>query len=112
MGVLALALLKESLDAFVDRDPARARQVIPRDKELDAMNKQLQSDLMEYMAVHAEAIARCLSLRVVARSLERIGDHAKNVAEMVVYLCEGRDIRHGFNEGAPPGRMAVAADGN
>lgn len=110
MGALALDLLKESLDAFVERDPGRARAVIPRDKELDAMNRQLQAELTSCMASQAEAIDRCLSLRVIAKSLERIGDHAKNVAEMVVYLCEGQDIRHRFRDREFPEGKAVAAE--
>jgi phosphate transport system protein len=59
------------------------------------MNKRLHKDLAAHMGAHPETISRCLNLMVIAKSLERIGDHAKNVAEMVVYLCEGRDIRHG-----------------
>jgi len=90
----ALELLKESLDAFVKRDPNRARAVIPRDEPVDALNKELKRELAAYMAEHPDTINRCLNLMVVAKSLERIADHATNIAEMVVYLYEGRDIRH------------------
>jgi phosphate transport system protein len=58
------------------------------------MHKRLYMALAEYMAEHPEAVMRCLNLMVIAKCLERIGDHAANVAEMVVYMCEGRDIRH------------------
>jgi phosphate transport system protein len=91
---LALALLKDALDAFVRRDAAGARALIPRDREVDALNKSLQTELAASMAQRPSTITRCLSLMVIAKSLERIGDHAANVAEEVVYLCEGEDIRH------------------
>lgn len=94
MAALALQLLKEALDAFVNRDPAKARGVIPRDEAVDNLNKQLHRDLAALMAQEPATINRCLNLMVVSKSLERIADHATNIAEMVVYLCEGRDIRH------------------
>ena len=94
LAALALELLKEALDAFVKRDPERARALVPRDEPVDALNRQLHGDLAAYMAEHPDTINRCLNLMVVAKSLERIADHATNIAEMVVYLYEGRDIRH------------------
>lgn len=94
LASLALQLLKEALDAFVNQEPAKARELIPRDEPVDVLNKQLHQELVAYMTDHPEAIKRCLSLMVVAKCLERIADHATNVAEMVVFLYEGRDIRH------------------
>jgi phosphate transport system protein len=94
MARLALGMLKTALDSFVNRDPAAARALIPRDKEVDALNREIARQLMQYMAEKPEAISRCVSLMIAARSLERVADHAKNVAEEVVYLCEARDIRH------------------
>src|ERR1051325_813214 len=94
MAGIALQMLKEALDAFVTRDPARARAVIPRDKEVDSLNKQLHRELASYMVEKPATISRCLNLMVISKSLERIADHATNVAEEVVYLYEGRDIRH------------------
>lgn len=94
MAGLSLAMLKAALDSFVHRDPAAARAVIPRDKEVNALNKQMNVQLAEHMAQHPDTIKRCLHLLVVSKSLERIADHAKNVAEEVVYLCEALDIRH------------------
>jgi phosphate transport system protein len=94
MANLALSLLKGALDAFVSRDPAAARAVIPRDKEVDAMNREFNAQLAQHMMENPDTIKRCLSLIVVSKSLERIADHAKNVAEEVVYLCEAQDIRH------------------
>ena len=94
MATLALAMLKAALDAFVQRDPAAARALIPRDKEVDALHKEIQRLLTEQMTKDAETIKRCLHLMIAAKSLERIADHATNIAEEVVYLCEAADIRH------------------
>ena len=94
MANLALHLLKSALDAFVNQDPAAARALIPQDKEVDLFNKQVHRQLANQMIADPETITRCLNLMVVAKSLERIADHAKNVAEEVVYLCEAQDIRH------------------
>jgi phosphate transport system protein len=68
--------------------------VIPKDKDVNALNKQISAQVADYMAANPDAIKRCLHLLVVSKSLERIADHAKNVAEEVVYLCEAQDIRH------------------
>lgn len=91
---LALGMLKAALDAFVSRDSAAARAVIPRDKEVDALNKQIHAALVQHMEENPDTIGRCLHWIVAAKSLERIADHATNVAEDVVYLCEAQDIRH------------------
>jgi len=91
---LALRMLKAALDAFVNQDPVAARALIPEDKHVDTLNKRMQCQLADHMVEHPEAIKRCLHLMVVAKSLERIADHAKNIAEEVVFLCEATDIRH------------------
>jgi phosphate transport system protein len=106
LASMALELLKEALDAFVKRDPNKARAVIPDDEPVDALNKQLHRELAGYMAEHPDTINRCLNLMVVAKSLERIADHATNIAEMVVYLYEGRDIRHAKKKVPAPARSA------
>ena len=94
MAALALSMLKSALDAFVHRQPAVARSIIPQDKEVNALNKQISNQIAEYMVANPDTIRRCLNWIVVTKSLERIADHAKNVAEEVVYLCEAQDIRH------------------
>jgi phosphate transport system protein len=94
MATLALKMVKDSLDAFVNRDPVAARTIIPRDKEVDELNKELHQLLTQHMMDNPDAIARCLHWIVATKSLERIADHAKNIAEEVVYLCEAQDIRH------------------
>jgi phosphate transport system protein len=94
MASRALDMLRGALDAFVNHDSAAARAIIPRDKEVDRLNKQINRALMEQMAGDAQTIARCLDLMIASKSLERIADHATNVAEEVVYLCEAQDVRH------------------
>ena len=94
MAGMALDMLKAALDAFVNRDSAAARAIIPRDKEVDALNKQIHETIAQHMVANPDTIGRCLNWMVASKSLERIADHAKNVAEEVVYLCEAQDIRH------------------
>jgi phosphate transport system protein len=102
MAGIALGLLKAALDAFVNRDPDAARSLIPRDKQVDAMNKRINRELTQHMLDNRDAIVRCLHLITISRSLERIADHATNVAEEVVYLCEAQDIRHVKQRATPP----------
>ena len=94
MAAMALEMLSDGLEAFVSRDTARARAVLPRDKDVDALHKQLQRELVAYMMEKPDTITRCLHLMQISKRLERIADHATNIAEEVVYLHEGRDIRH------------------
>ena len=103
MANLAVKLLKSALDAFVNQDPAAARALIPQDKPIDSLNKQIHRQLADQMIADPETITRCLNVMVISKSLERIGDHGKYVAEEVVYLCEARDIRHSGGEGMEPG---------
>lgn len=102
MARLALDMLNESLEAFIRHEPDRALAVIPRDKEVDALNKQLHRELASYMIERPDTISRCLNLMVISKAIERIADHAKNLAEEVVYLYEGRDVRHRLKPGPPP----------
>jgi phosphate transport system protein len=94
MAEMALDMLHGAIDAFVNRDPAKARAIIPRDKEVDALNKQLHRELVSFVIEDPTTITRALNLMVISKSLERIADHATNVAEEVVYVYEARDIRH------------------
>jgi phosphate transport system protein len=94
MAALALAMVKDALDSFVQRDSVAARAIIPRDKEVDALNRHVHQQLAQHMMENPDTIGRCLHWIVAAKSLERIADHAKNIAEEVVYLCEAQDIRH------------------
>jgi phosphate transport system protein len=101
MAGIALGMLKESLDAFVNKETEKARAIVPRDKEVDALNRQLYRELSSYMSENPSTISRCLNLMTVSKSLERVADHATNIAEEVVYLCEARDIRHKASQSAP-----------
>ena len=94
MTRMGAEMMADALNAFVSRNPEKARAVIPRDKEVDLLNKQLHRELASYMVEKPNTITRCLGLMVISKRLERIADHAKNVAEEVVFLYEGRDIRH------------------
>lgn len=94
MANIAIDMLREALGAFVSGDADKARKVIPRDKEVDEVNRQLQRELTSFMIEKPTTISRCLNLMTISKSLERIADHAKNVAEEVVFLLEAKDIRH------------------
>ena len=94
MADMTIRMVKDALDAFAHRDSTAARDIVLRDKEVDALNKNSHLILAQHMSGSPEAIDRCLNWIVVAKSLERIADHAKNIAEEVVYLCEAEDIRH------------------
>lgn len=94
MATMALQMLRDALSAFVEHKPELARTVIPRDQEVDDLNRQLHRELSSYMVERPTTISRCLALMVISKCLERIADHATNIAEEVVYLYEARDIRH------------------
>jgi len=87
-------MLREALDAFVASDPDRAQAVIDRDKNIDAYYGQIFRELLTYMMEDAHNIFRATRLQSIAKYLERIGDHATNLAEMVVFMVKGKDIRH------------------
>jgi phosphate transport system protein len=101
MASLALEMLRSAIDAFINKNPEKARAIIPRDKEVDAINKQLHRELSSFIVEKPTTITRCLNLMVISKSLERIADHATSIAEEVVYLYEAKDIRHTGKEPAP-----------
>jgi phosphate transport system protein len=94
MAERAQSMVKSSLDAFVTRDTRLARQVCASDDEVDALNEQIFRELLTYMTSDPSTIPRAIALILIARCLERIGDHATNVAEMVIYLVESKLVRH------------------
>jgi phosphate transport system protein len=106
MAHLALDMINDALDAFVRHDPIKALAVVPRDKQVDAINKQLHRELASFMIEKPATITRCLNLMVISKALERIADHAKNLAEEVVYLYEGRDVRHKVQQVTAPAAPA------
>jgi phosphate transport system protein len=95
MAEAAQRILKESLDAFVDADSELAQIVISKDDFLDRLYEQMFRELLTYMLEDPRSISRAIKLIFIAKALERVGDHAANVAEMVVFLVKGEDIRHG-----------------
>ncbi|MBI4371105.1 MAG: phosphate signaling complex protein PhoU [Elusimicrobia bacterium] len=102
MADLAKAMLKDSLVAFVRKDVELARSVIARDDAEDRLKSEAFHELMQIMQSDASTIQRALGLILIARNLERIADHATNVAEDVIFMVLGRDIRHRA-EGSPQG---------
>lgn len=94
MANLVQSMLRESLDAFIKRDASIARSVLKSDDAVDQMRDTVYDELVHYMEAEPSAIRGCIHLMFVARNLERIADHATNIAEDVVFLVEGADVRH------------------
>ena len=94
MAQIAEGMLRDSITALVDHKPELAQEIVKRDKEVDAINKQLARELTSFMLEDPATITRALNLTLVARCLERVADHAKNIAEEVYYLYHAVDIRH------------------
>jgi phosphate transport system protein len=94
MGNLARVMVKESIDAFVKDDSVQARKVLANDDLVDDLMEQIFRELLSFMIEDPHTITRAIRLSFVAKYLERIADHATNIAELVVYLVEGKIIRH------------------
>jgi len=94
MARLAQNMLKRSLDAFVNRDPVLAREVIADDDQVDRIHRYIWDQLVSFMSEDQGCIAVGVHLFSMVKFLERVGDHSCNVAEMVVFMVEGKDIRH------------------
>ena len=94
MAGIAAAMVTQALDAFVRRDDEAAYAVCRRDSEVDLLNEQIQRELLTFMIEDAGAITRAIKITAIAKCLERIADHATNVAEMVIFMVKGKDIRH------------------
>jgi phosphate transport system protein len=94
MAEKAQAMVKSSLDAFVARDTALARRVRAEDGAVDDLNHQIFRELLTFMMADPATIPRAIRLILIARFLERVADHATNIAEMVVYMVESRMVRH------------------
>ncbi len=91
---LALAMLRNSLDAFARLDSQAARRVVRQDAAVDTEFRSILRQLITFMMEDPRTISRALEVLFVAKALERIGDHSKNMAEYVIYMVEGRDVRH------------------
>jgi phosphate transport system protein len=94
MGNWTMRMVQECLNAFVNSDSSLARKVCMDDDYVDELNEQLFRELLSFMLEDPRTITRAIRLTFVAKSLERIADHATNIAELVVYMVEGKNIRH------------------
>jgi phosphate transport system protein len=102
MAHLAERMLKESLDAVVAGDAGRARAVLESDEAVDELYHAIFRELVAFMTSDPSTTSRAMSVLFVAKHLERIADHATNVAEMVIFYVEGRDVRHPGSRRAEP----------
>lgn len=94
MANIALEMLRDAMDCFLEPDEGKAVAVVRRDAEVDLINKQLYRELTSFMIERPGTISRALELMFISKSIERIADHATNIAEEMVFLTHARDIRH------------------
>ena len=98
MAEVAMSMLKQALDAFVNRDANLAKQVIKKDDILDDKNVSLIRELLTYMAEYPNLITYCLELISISKNLERVGDLASNISEDTIYMAEARWVKHHATE--------------
>jgi len=98
MAVIARGMVRDSLHAFVNRNVDLAREVLLRDDRVDDLKDAITAELTAYMTSDSSTVSRALDLLLIARYLERIGDHATNIAEIAIFVAEGRDVRHHANK--------------
>lgn len=99
LSAIAQKMVKDSIEAFISRDSALAKKVMLSDPEADQLRDRVQSELInDYMAKDASTVDRAVALLLIARYLERICDHATNIAEDVVYMVEGKIVKHHSEE--------------
>jgi len=94
MASLALAMLRKALDSFARLDVKAAIEVVQQDEAVDAEFRAVLRQLITFMMEDPRTISRCLEVLFIAKAIERIGDHSKNMAEYVIYMVRGRDVRH------------------
>lgn len=95
MSVLTQEMLRDALDAFVQSEPARAQQVLVRDDEVDARYRTIVATMREFMMKNPSDVPAALRAIFVSKYIERIADHATNIAEEVIFMARGEDVRHG-----------------
>lgn len=95
MSELAGKMVKGSLDCFVREDCEQSKKILLMDDELDALKNKVFQDALAHMKSHSDDVEACLDLILIARNLERLGDHATNIAEDVIFAYTGKDVRHG-----------------
>lgn len=94
MASIAIQMLRDAMDCFLQIDAEKALTICQRDKEVDDLNRQLYRELSSYMIERPETTSRALELMFISKSIERIADHATNIAEEMIYLAKGEDVRH------------------
>ncbi len=95
MAALATAMLRDALDCFLNQtDALRPIAIIKRDEEVDRLNRQIYRELSSFMIERPDTISRALELMFISKSIERIADHATNIAEEMIFLSQARDVRH------------------
>jgi phosphate transport system protein len=95
MAEIAQKMVRDALTAVINRDVAQAEKIMDDEKKVDAFRDQIFRTLLTYMMADPGTIQRALSLILISRNIERIGDHATNIAEEAIYIVQGRDVRHG-----------------
>lgn len=95
MSEIAGRMVKGSLDCFVRGDVEQAKNILLMDDEIDALKNKVFKDSMAHMKAHSEDVEAGMDLILIARNLERLGDHATNIAEDVIFAFTGKDVRHG-----------------
>jgi phosphate transport system protein len=98
MGKLAVAMTRDALDSFLERDVDLARRVLAQDDEADRLKVEIIRQLITAMTTDGEVIDHALGLVLISRNLERVADHATNMAEDAIFLVEARDVRHHHSE--------------
>ena len=98
MSEIAQLMVKESIDSFVHRDEGMARRVVLRDDEVDNLKDQIFRELLTYIMQDPTVTAGAIALILISRSLERVADHATNIAEDVIFMIQAKDIRHHAEE--------------
>jgi phosphate transport system protein len=93
-GIIACEVLRLALDSFIEGDIAKARLVLERDAEIDALNRRNYEELFGKAGDSTKVSASHVELIFISKALERIGDHSKNIAEQVIFLLSGEDVRH------------------
>jgi phosphate transport system protein len=94
MGSLVLSMMRDAIEAFVNADPEKAKAIILRDKEVDKMNREIETELHRVMAIDTANIPSYIHMLFIARALERSGDFCKSISEDVHFLYTAQDIRH------------------
>jgi len=98
MANTAQKMLKDVLDAFIQQDEEKSREILIRDDEVDRLRDQIFGELIAYMINTPHRVQYALDMLLISRGLERIGDHATNIAEDIIYMIQGRDVRHHAEE--------------